>query len=211
MQHTEIALYNYLEQNSSKQPDLLYELERETWITQMSPQMISGATQGRLLSLLSKMQKPKRILEIGTFTGYSALCLAEGLEPGGELHTIEVDEELEDIILKYKNKSQYNPNITLHIGKAVDIIPTLGGPWDLIFLDADKLGYSLYYDMLIDQLAPGGIILADNVLWFGKVVDNAQDADTQALIAFNQKVTLDPRVENTILPLRDGLSLIRKL
>ena len=211
MQHTEIALYNYLEQNSSKQPDLLYELERETWITQMSPQMISGATQGRLLSLLSKMQKPKRILEIGTFTGYSALCLAEGLEPGGELHTIEVDEELEDIILKYKNKSQFNNNIFLHIGKAVDIIPTLGGPWDLIFLDADKLGYSLYYDMLIDQLAPGGIILADNVLWFGKVVENAQDADTQALIAFNQKVTLDNRVENTILPLRDGLSLIRKL
>lgn len=200
----------YCENLSSPQSTLLYDLERETYLKTLAPQMMSGHLQGRLLSLLSRLRQPQAILEIGTFTGYATLCLAEGLAPGGQLHTIEANEELEYLIRKYIQRAGLEKQIHLHIGEASQVIPTIVGDFDLIFIDGGKLDYPKHYDLVIDRLRPGGLLLADNVLWSGKVVSHPNDPDAQALHAFNQKLQQDQRIEQLILPLRDGLTIAQK-
>ena len=203
-------LADYCELNSTPQSDLLYQLERESNLKTLSPQMISGPLQGQLLRLLSLMIQPKQVLEIGTFTGYASLCLAAGIPSDGALHTIEANPELEYLIRKYIDKAGLQDKIHLYIGDAKSIIPNLDFQFDLAFIDAGKNDYCFYYDLIFDKLNPGGIILADNVLWSGKVVQKNNDADTKVIDAFNKKVQADERVENLILPIRDGLSIIRK-
>jgi caffeoyl-CoA O-methyltransferase len=203
----------YCEQHTSAEPPLLAKLNRDTYTNVLAPRMLSGHIQGRLLSFFSKMIQPRAILEIGTYTGYSALCLAEGLKKGGMLHTIDINEELETRIRKFVRESEYAESITVHIGNAMHIIPTLDTHFDLVFIDADKENYSAYYDLLIEKLPSGAIIIADNVLWSGKVIDAQEltnDQDTKELDAFNQKVQADIRVENILLPVRDGLMVVRK-
>jgi len=204
---------SYCEHHTSKECELLYRLNRETHIKMLNPRMISGQLQGKFLSVISKMSKPEKILEIGTFTGYSALCLAEGLSPNGELHTIEVDEEMETIVTKYFNLSEHKQKLHLHIGNALDIIPLLEKNWDLVFIDGEKTEYRQYYEMILPWVNNGGYILVDNVLWNGKVIEKIEekDIDTQAILAFNDFVQNDIRVENILLPVRDGLMLIEKL
>jgi len=203
-------LNDYCEQLSTPPGELLYRLERETHLKTLAPQMMSGRLQGQFLRLLSGWIRPRRILEIGTFTGYATLCLAEGLGEDGELHTIEANAEIAYIIRKYVEESGYKDQIHLHLGDAFTIIPELPGPFDLVFIDAGKRDYEAYFKLIIDRVAPGGCILADNVLWSGKVLDPAQDEDTASLHAFNALVQADDRVDNLILPLRDGLLLARK-
>lgn len=204
---------DYAVAHSSKQSDLLAQLERETNSNVLLPRMLSGPLQGRVLSSISKMLQPKNILEIGTYTGYSALCLAEGLSQDGQLHTLERNEELETLILRYFKQSAYANQLHLHIGNASELIPSLELSFDLVFIDADKINYLSYYELLIDQLPSGAVILADNVLWSGKVtqVPKENDLDTAALDLFNKTITSDPRVENILLPIRDGIMLIRKI
>ena len=207
-------LADYSEKHTSPEPALLAELNRDTYANVLTPRMLSGHIQGRVLSMFSKMIKPKAILEIGTYTGYSALCMAEGLTADGVLHTIDIDEELETRILQFFGESSYAEQLHSHVGNALDIIPTLDGDFDLVFIDADKDNYSAYYNLLIDRLPQGAIIIADNVLWSGKVIDKVQldkDSDTRALDVFNKQVNDDPRVENILLPVRDGLMVARKL
>jgi len=203
----------YCESHTSRESELLYRLNRETHLKMMNPRMLSGQMQGKFLTMISKMIKPKNILEIGTFTGYSALCLAEGLPPDGELHSIEIDAELEEIITKYFNLSKYKAQLHLHIGKALDIIPLLHKTWDLVFIDAEKSEYLQYYELVLPYVKKGGFILADNVLWNGKVTTHISenDIETKAIIEFNDFVQNDIRVENLLLPVRDGLLLIEKL
>jgi len=203
---------NYASQHTAPEPDLLKKLNRETWTTVLYPRMLSGHLQGRILSMFSKMLRPKRILEIGTYTGYSALCLAEGLQEGGWIDTIDVNEELALISGKYFQLSGIQPCIRAHTANALELIPKLEGQFDLVFIDADKENYSRYYDLVIDRVPPGGMIIADNVLWSGKVLENSgeKDKETEALRAFNRKVHEDPRVENLCLPVRDGLMMLRK-
>ncbi len=200
----------YCEAHSSPQPPLLYELERETYLKTLAPQMISGHLQGRLLGLLSSLLQPKVILEIGTFTGYATLCLAEGLPEDGCLHTIEANEEMGPMIRRYIQKAKLEHKVQLHIGKAEEVIPNLTDPFDLVFIDAGKMHYAKHYDLVIDRVRPGGLILADNVLWNGKVVFPDKDKDAKTLDAFNKKIREDDRVEVIILPLRDGLTIARK-
>lgn len=204
-------IIEYCLDHSSSQPEVLYELERETYLRTLSPQMLSGHLQGLLLSMISKMIGPEQILEIGTFTGYSAICLAQGLSDTGVLHTIEVNEEMQFIIQKYIDKANLKEKIKSHIGDAVDIVPALSGPFDLVFIDAGKKDYEAHFDLVIDKVRKGGIILVDNVLWSQKVVDEEQDHGTQTVDLFNKKIAMDQRVENIILPIRDGVSVIRKL
>jgi predicted O-methyltransferase YrrM len=173
--------------------------------------MLSGHLQGRLLSMLSRMKSPKRILEIGTYTGYSALCLAEGLQDGGTLTTIDINEELEQSVRDYIQKAGMQSKINFLVGNALKLIPTLDEQWDLVFIDADKENYHRYYDLVIDRVNLNGIILADNVLWSGKVLDEKPDKDTKAIIDFNSKIQNDPRVENVLLPVRDGIMMMRKV
>ncbi|MDR2970396.1 MAG: O-methyltransferase [Bacteroidales bacterium] len=203
----------YCEAHTTCESDLLYRLNRETHIKTLRPRMLSGQLQGRLLSMISKMLKPVNILEIGTFTGYSALCLAEGLQENGELHTIEIEEELEEMITKYFNISEHKSKLHLHLGNALEIIPTLSKIWDIVFIDAEKTEYLKYYEMVLQNVRKGGVILADNVLWDGKVVeiDTEIDEETKAIMEFNIFVQNDTRVENLLLPVRDGLLLIEKL
>lgn len=203
-------LSDYCEAHGTPQSDLLYELERESNLKTLSPQMISGTLQGQLLQFLSKMIQPTSVLEIGTFTGYATLCLAAGIPSDGHLHTIEANPELAYIIRKYIKKADLESIITLHIGDAKKIIPQLDNSFDLVFIDAGKKDYHLYYDLVFDQVRPGGIILADNVLWSGKVIQPGKNTDSKVIDAFNKKVLADDRVENMILPIRDGLSIIRK-
>jgi len=213
MEFIDKKLSQYAEQHTTPENELLKSLNRDTHANVLAPRMLSGHLQGRLLSLFSKMIQPKVILEIGTYTGYAALCLAEGLTKDGVLHTIDINEELETRIQKYFNQSAYADQIKLHIGNALDIIPKIQEQFDLVFIDADKENYSNYYDLLIDQLPSGGIIMADNVLWSGKVIDtNALDSDndTRELDKFNAKVQSDPRVENILIPVRDGIMVARK-
>jgi caffeoyl-CoA O-methyltransferase len=206
------AIEEYARAHSEGESALLQELNRETYAKVLIPRMLSGHLQGRVLSMISKLIQPKNILEIGTYTGYSALCLAEGLLPDGELHTIDINEELESMILKYFNKSAHSKQLKPHIGNALEIIPTLNKTWDLVFIDADKENYANYFDIVIDSLRPGGIIIADNVLWSGKVLKEteAKDEETRALKVFNEKVFADERVESVLLPIRDGLMVLRK-
>jgi len=203
----------YCEAHTTKENDILYRLNRETHLKFLNPRMLSGQLQGRFLSMISKMIQPVNILEIGTYTGYSALCLAEGLQPNGALHTIEIDEELEEIITKYFNLYTHKEQLHLHIGSALEIISTLKIDWDLVYMDAEKSEYLQYYEMVLPYVRKGGFILVDNVLWNGKVIDteNKNDADTQAIMAFNDFIENDPRVENLLFPLRDGILLIEKL
>jgi len=203
-----IEAYSIL--NSQKEPELLKALAKETWQKVLQPRMLSGAHQGRLLSLISKIKAPKAILEIGTYTGYSTLCLAEGLSDDGVLHTIDVNEELVDIQQKYFQKSAYSQNIKSHLGKAEDIIPELNCKFDLVFIDADKKNYSKYLNMVLQRLNPQALILSDNVLWDGKVADkNMNDADTIALRAYNKEINAHKDLETVLLPIRDGISLSR--
>jgi caffeoyl-CoA O-methyltransferase len=206
------SIHHYCQINSDIQPDYLYELERDTYIKTREPHMLSGALQGRFLSLISKLMYPKCILEIGTFTGFSALCLAEGLATNGILHTIEIDEEKESICKQYFNKSPYANVIQLYIGNALDIIPQLNISPDIIFIDADKINYKNYYELSLSILATNGIIIADNILFHGQVLldESQQNKNAKAVVAFNDWVKNDERVEQVILPIRDGLSLIRK-
>jgi len=205
------SIIDYAEAHTTPTSPLLKKLERETWVKRLHAGMVSGGYQGQFLRMLSQMIHPKRILEIGTFTGYSALCLAEGLPEDGLLHTIEINEELETPIQKYIDAAGLADKIQLHIGNALELVPTIDEQFDLVFIDADKINYSRYYDLIFDKVKTGGYILADNVLWFGKVTEKKQDEDTAALHAFNEKIQNDSRVENVMLTLRDGLSLIRKI
>jgi len=200
----------YCEEHTTTQSDLLYQLERETNLKTLAPQMMSGPLQGQLLSIISAIVQPNIALEIGTFTGYAALCLAKGLAQNGKLYTIEVKEEMEYIIRKYIRQAELEDAIKLFIGDAADIVPTLPTPFDLVFIDAGKRFYATHYDLIIDQVRSGGIILVDNVLWSGKVTLAKHDKDTQIIHAFNEKVLTDERVENVLLPIRDGVNIIRK-
>ena len=200
----------YVQQHSEQEPELLQQLARETHLKILQPRMLSGAYQGRLLALLTKLISPKQILEIGTYTGYSALCMAEGLNPNGRIDTIDINEELMDIQRRYFDTAGFGKQITQHLGNAAEIIPSIKGTFDLVFIDADKEQYPRYFDLVVNRVRSGGLIIADNVLWSGKVVNSAKDEATKALQVFNKKVTEDPRVETVLLPVRDGLTLIRK-
>ena len=202
----------YVIRLTEKEPEILHELNHETWERVLTPRMLSGHIQGRILSMLSHMANPKNILEIGTYTGYSAICLAEGLQTGGNLHTIDINEELEPMVTKYIEKSNLKDVITTHIGNALEIIPTLSKKFDIVFIDADKTNYSNYYDLVFEKVNKGGYIIADNVLWNGKIIDAKEnlDDDTLALINYSEKVNNDERVQNVLFPVRDGLMIARK-
>jgi predicted O-methyltransferase YrrM len=201
----------YISNHTQKEPKLLQNLNKETWQKVLNPRMLSGAYQGRLLSLFSKLTQPNTVLEIGTYTGYSALCLAEGLVTNGKLITIDKNEELEDFAKKYFKKSIYKKQIQQIIGNAAEVIPTLNHKFDLVFIDADKSNYATYFDLVITKMNKGGIIISDNVLWSGKVVEkiNPKDSDTISIVAFNKKLAEDERVETIMLPIRDGLTICR--
>ena len=206
------AIDQYASQFTQAHSETLEALERETWQEVLMPRMLSGHQQGRFVSLLSHLLQPQRVLEIGTYTGYSALCMAEGLAQDGMIHTIDINEELAPRIRRFMKRANMDHCITLHVGDAMNIIPSLYETWDLVFIDADKERYSAYYDMVIDHVRPGGLIVADNVLWSGKVCDGtSQDKETLALRAYSEKVAADPRVEHQLLPFRDGLMIARRL
>ena len=211
MNETIDLLTAYCERLSTPPTPVLKELERETHLKTLAPQMMSGHLHGHLLRLLCRFTPPKWVLEIGTFTAYATICLAEGLPADGILHTIEANPEMAHIIEKYIQKAGIEDRVKSYTGKAEEIIPRLNQRFDFVFLDAGKLDYGMFYDLLIDQINPGGLILADNVLWSGKVVQSTKDKDTAALHAFNEKINQDPRVENIILPIRDGLLIAQKL
>jgi caffeoyl-CoA O-methyltransferase len=212
MEFLDESLSGYIDDHTAAEPALLAELNRETWARVVMPRMLSGHLQGRVLSMLSHMISPSKILEIGTYTGYSAICLAEGLRPGGLLTTIDINDELEDMILRYIEKSGNGNRIKFIPGDATSIIPTLEGPFDLVFIDADKENYSLYFDLVIDKVRPGGFIIADNVLWSGNVLKQRDEMDdeTKAIDDYNKKIGANPLVEHVIFPIRDGLMVCRK-
>ena len=203
------ALQRYAEEYTSPENDALRKINRDTHANVLMPRMLSGHLQGRVLSMISHMIKPKRILEIGTYTGYSALCLCAGLSPGGKLITIDINEELEQKVRGHFESM--HDKIDYRIGNALNILPTLEETFDLVFIDADKSNYGNYFDLVIEKVRPGGFILADNVLWSGKVLHANPDADTRSIIAFNKKIQVDSRIENVLLPIRDGIMIIRKL
>ncbi|MEA2107748.1 MAG: O-methyltransferase [Bacteroidota bacterium] len=202
----------FILEHSDPEDPLLAELNRETNLKVLRPRMLSGHLQGKILEMMSKMIRPQKILEIGTYTGYSAICLAKGLQKNGVLHTIEINDELEHYIRKYLQKAGLENIVKLHIGNALEIIPNLVETFDLVFIDGDKRQYSDYYHTLFDYVKPGGFILADNVLWSGKVIEleSPDDEYTKGIFAFNELIAKDTRVEKVIIPLRDGLTLIRK-
>ena len=203
---------NYVAKHSENEPQLLKDLNHETWEKILIPRMLSGHIQGRVLSMLSHMIHPKTVLEIGTYTCYSALCFAEGLQDGGKIHTIDINEELETMVNSYIEKANLRDTIINHIGNAMEIIPSLDITFDLIFIDADKTNYSNYYDLVFDKVKSGGYIIADNVLWSGKVIEDKTtlDPDTLALIEYSEKIQNDDRVQNVLFPVRDGLMIARK-
>nr|WP_314838223.1 O-methyltransferase [uncultured Flavobacterium sp.] len=206
-------LENYIEQHSEKEPALLAALNKETYQKILLPRMLSGHFQGRVLSMLSKLIRPLNILEIGTYTGYSALCLCEGMQENGQLHTIDIKEELVDFQRKHFDKSPWGEQIVQHLGEAVDIIPMLDLKFDLVFIDADKENYLNYFELILPKMNKGGIILSDNVLWSGKVLEplNPKDLSTKILLEYNRLLATDPRVETVLLPIRDGLTVSRVL
>jgi caffeoyl-CoA O-methyltransferase len=212
MEFLDPELDQYAEKHSSAEPSVLKELNRETQLKVLMPRMLAGAFQGRFLSFLSHMIKPQTVLEIGTYTGYSAICFAEGLAANGIIHTIDINPELESMQLKYFEKAGIKNKVKNYVGNALEIIPAIKGNFDLVFIDADKENYLNYYNMLIDRLNPGAYIVADNVLWSGKVLNTVKhnDEETLALDEFNRIVSADTRVENILLPIRDGLMLCRK-
>ncbi len=204
-------LEDYIEQHSENEPDLLAALNKETYQKILLPRMLSGHFQGRVLSMLSKLIRPVNILEIGTFTGYAALCLCEGMQENGQLHTIDIKEELETIQRKYFDKSPWGSQIFQHLGEAMAIIPTLELKFDLVFIDADKENYIHYFELILPKMNKGGIILSDNVLWSGKVLEPLQknDLSTKVLLEYNELLKNDSRVETVLLPIRDGLTVSR--
>lgn len=201
----------YVVDNSQKEPQILQELTKETWQRVLNPRMLSGAFQGRILSMISKIINPKDILEIGTYTGYSAICIAEGISNEATIDTIDKNEELEDIQNRYFKKSGFRDQIKQHVGNALEIIPKLDKKFDLVFIDADKSNYCNYFNLVIGKMKKGGIILSDNVLWSGKVVEklDKKDIDTKSLLEYNRLLNSDPRVETVLLPIRDGFSISR--
>lgn len=214
MEFIDPALLAYCEAHTSEEAPLLQKIVRETQLKVMRPRMLSGHLQGKLLELFVKMLRPKTILEIGTYTGYSCLCMAKGLDPDGKLITLDINDELEKMVRGFFDESGYGSQIDYRLGNALAIIPELEGPFDLVFIDADKANYAAYYDLVIDKLSQGGFILADNVLWSGKVLPEGRkklDKNTAALLDFNRKIQEDPRVENSLLPIRDGILMVRKL
>jgi caffeoyl-CoA O-methyltransferase len=206
-------LHNYIAGRTTEAPAYLDELERETWLKVLMPRMLSGHVQGQILKMFSSMMQPTYILEVGTYTGYASHFLVEGLRPGGEFHAVEINEELETIIKKYWAKHEKANQMHLHIGPAAEVLESLHRPWDLIFLDADKINLIQYYEQLLPQLRTGGIMLIDNILWSGKVVGgpNSNDKDTKAIQVLNDHVAQDNRVEQVILSVRDGIMMVRKL
>jgi len=212
MEFLDPKLDEYVVEHTEVESELLNELNRETHLKVLIPRMIAGHFQGRVLSMLSHMINPKRVLEIGTYTGYSALCFAEGLQSGGEIHTIDYNEELEPMQTRYFEASEYTNCIIPHIGNALDIIPQLKGEFDLVYIDADKENYANYFDLVIDRVPSGGYIIADNVLWSGKVVEqlDPKDEETKMLKEYNLKIQHDDRVQNVLFPIRDGLMIARK-
>ena len=206
-------LEDYIEQHSQKEPELLAALNKETYQKILLPRMLSGHFQGRVLSMLAKLIRPLNILEIGTYTGYSALCLCEGMQENGQLHTIDIKEELIDFQRKHFDKSPWGNQIVQHLGTAIDIIPTLDLKFDLVFIDADKENYINYFELIVPKMNKGGIILSDNVLWSGKVLEPLQknDLSTKILLEYNKLLANDPRVETVLLPIRDGLTVSRVL
>jgi caffeoyl-CoA O-methyltransferase len=203
-------LTNYLDQHCEPEDELLKHINRETHLKVLMPRMLSGHYQGRLLSMLSKMIRPERILEVGTYTGYATLCLAEGLSENGLIHTIDINSELEDRVRENFSKSKYSQQIQYHIGNALTVIPELNETFDLVFIDADKKNNSTYYNLIFEKVRPGGLIIVDNVLWSGKVLTGNQNKDTREISQFNLMINSDPRVEKLILPVRDGLFMILK-
>jgi predicted O-methyltransferase YrrM len=201
----------YVHKHSQPEPELLQQLSKETWQKVLAPRMLSGHFQGRVLSMLSKLINPKHILEIGTYTGYSALCLAEGMQPDGTIHTIDNNEELNDLQRKYFDASGFGGQIIQHTGEASEIIPKLSETFDLVFIDADKQNYPLYLDLILPKLKSGSVLLSDNVLWSGKVVEKVKqdDADTKALLLYNKLLNEHPKLESVLLPIRDGLTISR--
>lgn len=206
-------LDDYVVAHSENEPELLYELNRQTHIKILQPRMLSGHFQGRVLSMLAHMIKPKNILEIGTYTGYSALCFAEGLQDGGKITTIDINYELEDMVREYIAKAGLENTIDFKVGNAMEIIPTVYEEFDLVFIDADKGNYVNYYNLVFDKVRKGGYIIADNVLWSGKVLEDYEilDVDTRVLMDYNDMVKKDDRVQNVLFPVRDGLNIARKL
>lgn len=206
------AIEEYILSHSDDEGELLAALNRDANVNLLRPRMLSGHLQGRILKMFCRMLAPKRVLEIGTYTAYATLCMAEGMAPDGRIHTIEINDEMEDFINKYLDRSPQKEKITVHFGDALEVIPKLGGEFDLVFIDADKRLYSEYYDLVFPMVRPGGLILADNTLWDGHVIEVPRSADKQTLgiMAFNDKIKRDDRVEKVILPLRDGLTMIWK-
>jgi predicted O-methyltransferase YrrM len=211
MEFLPTKIEEYTLAHTTEEPLLLAELNRETWANIMTPRMLSGHLQGRILSMFSKLVSPENILEIGTYTGYSALCLAEGLKSNGILHTLDINEEYTSVANRYFNESDFNNNIQQHIGHALDVIPTLACNFQLAFIDADKENYENYFDAIIDKMDIGGLIIADNVLWSGKVTKEKMDEETTALDKYNKKLLASDRVETMLLPVRDGLMISRKV
>lgn len=207
------VLDNYITTHTQAEPELLQQLNRETQAKVLQPRMLSGHYQGRVLSMIAKLVAPKTILEIGTYTGYSALCMMEGVQDKGTLHTIDKNEELYDLQHRYFDASGYGAQIIQHVGDAQAIIPTLNARFDLVFIDADKENYANYFELVLPKMNTGGVILSDNVLWSGKVLEtpNDDDRDTQALIAYNKLLNTHPKVESVLLPIRDGLTITRVL
>ena len=211
MEFLDKKIEEYIQLKTTDESELLSKLNRETWAKVLMPRMLSGHVQGRVLSLFSNLIKPKNIIEIGTYTGYSALCLAEGISEKGELHTIEINEEHTLIAEKYFKESKYQKNIIQHIGSAINIITKIDKKFQLAFIDADKENYSNYFDLIINKMDINGIIIADNVLWSGKVIESDMDNETKQLDLYNQKIMSDNRVENVLLSVRDGLMICRKI
>jgi len=208
-----VLLDQYILDHISPEDDFLRELDRETHLKVLRSRMLSGHLQGQILSMISYMIRPKSILELGTFTGYSALCMAKGIAEGGRLHTVEIDDELESVARKYFEKSGMGDRIVQHIGDAREIIPTIEGTFDLVFVDADKREYPDYYRLVFDRIPVGGFLLADNILWNGKVIEPeaADEEQTRGILEFNDMVQNDPRVRNVILPVRDGIMILQKI
>ena len=206
-------LENYIGTHTKPEPGNLKKLSRETHAQVLMPQMLSGHVQGRFLKMLTCMINPTQVLEIGTFTGYSCICIAEGMKDGGMVHTIDVNEELEPIVTRYIKESGVEKKVKTYVGNALEIIPAINEVFDMVFIDADKKNYSNYYDLIFNKVRKGGYIIADNVLWSGKVVEKASksDEETKGIMEFNDKVTNDSRVENVMVPIRDGVMIIRKL
>lgn len=204
-------LQEYVEKHTTEESPLLKKINRDTHAHVLKPRMLSGQLQGRILSMISCMVRPHIILEIGTYTGYSAICLAEGLREGGKLITIDINEELHDRVSRYFREANIADRVDYRIGDALNIIPQLSDRFDLVFIDADKENYARYFDLVIDRVNLNGLILADNVLWSGKVLEAKPDKDTRAIVDFNAKVQADNRIENVLLPIRDGIMLMRKV